>query len=218
MDERDFVEVPVGKPRETVLASGTFADDKRTLLDVMAGRKRGPYFKDPDQLRRKNSRLSVVDRARIVDGNRRGGDIRQLAYALGINIKTSRWITATDREASKHSGVSERKFGDDVVSTLRRRVDANCTFTLRQIMEALEEEMPGVTISASTIDRLLDAHSHSVKLVTQRPADRNHDDVKHSRKLYSKWLQSNDVGVPGHSFNGSSTAQQNSSENTFYQA
>ncbi|KAL1444720.1 hypothetical protein MTO96_029636 [Rhipicephalus appendiculatus] len=50
--------------------------------------------------------------------------------------------------------------------------------------------MPGVTISASTVDRLPDAHSYSVKLVTQRPADRNRDDVKHSRNLYAQWLQS----------------------------
>ncbi|KAL1435129.1 hypothetical protein MTO96_011259 [Rhipicephalus appendiculatus] len=50
--------------------------------------------------------------------------------------------------------------------------------------------MPGVTISASTVDRLLDAHSYSVKLVTQRPADHNRDDVKHSRNLYAQWLQS----------------------------
>ncbi|XP_049271827.1 3-oxoacyl-[acyl-carrier-protein] reductase FabG-like [Rhipicephalus sanguineus] len=52
---------------------------------------------------------------------------------------------------------------------------------------ALEEQMPGVTISTSTVDRLLDAYS--VKLVTQRLADRNRDDVKHSRKLYAQWLQ-----------------------------
>ncbi|KAH7940363.1 hypothetical protein HPB52_023550 [Rhipicephalus sanguineus] len=50
--------------------------------------------------------------------------------------------------------------------------------------------MPGVTISTGTVDRLLDAHSYSVKLVTQRTADRNRDDVKHSRKLYAQWLQS----------------------------
>ncbi|KAL1477377.1 hypothetical protein MTO96_035780 [Rhipicephalus appendiculatus] len=156
----------------------------------MPGRKRGPRFKDPDQPHRKNSRVSVVDRARIVDVYRRGGDLKQLADALSINIKTARSIAATDREVSKHGGGSKRKFGDDVVSTLRRIVDENCTFTLSQIKEALEEEMPGVTISASTVDRLLDARSYSVKLVTQRPADRNRADVKHSRKLYAHWLQS----------------------------
>ncbi|KAH7943041.1 hypothetical protein HPB52_004024 [Rhipicephalus sanguineus] len=60
---------------------------------------------------------------------------------------------------------------------------------VRHTSAALEEQMPGVTISTSTVDRLLDAHSYSVKLVTQRPADRNRDDRKHSRKLYAQWLQ-----------------------------
>ncbi|KAH7967720.1 hypothetical protein HPB52_002014 [Rhipicephalus sanguineus] len=156
----------------------------------MAGRKRGPRFNDPDEPRRKNSRVSVLDTARIVDAYRHGGDLKELAEALGINIKTARSIAATDRQTSLRGGGSKKKFGDDVVSTLRRIVDENCTFTLRQIKAALEEEMPGVTISTSTVDRLLDAHSYSVKLVTQKPADHNRDDVKHSRKLYAQWLQS----------------------------
>ncbi|KAH7940357.1 hypothetical protein HPB52_023544 [Rhipicephalus sanguineus] len=113
----------------------------------MAGHERGPRFKAPDEPRRKNSRVSVLDRARIVDVYRHGGDLKQLAEALGINMKTA-----------------------------------------RQIKAALEGEMPGVTISTSTVARLLDAHSYSVKLVTQRPADRNRDDVKHSRLLVlSAW-------------------------------
>ncbi|KAH7936465.1 hypothetical protein HPB52_023675 [Rhipicephalus sanguineus] len=156
----------------------------------MAGRKRRPRFKGPDEPRRKNSRVSVLDRARIVDVYWRGGDLKQLAEALDINIKTARSITATDRQTSLRGGGSKKTFGDDVVSTLRRIVDENCTFTLRQIKAALEEGTPGVTISTSTVDRLLDAHSYSVKLVTQRCADRNRDDVKHSRKLYAQWLQS----------------------------
>ncbi|KAH7957344.1 hypothetical protein HPB52_017976 [Rhipicephalus sanguineus] len=156
----------------------------------MAGHKRGPRFKDPDEPRRKNSRVSVLERARIVGGYRRDGGLKQLAEALGINIKTARSFAATDRQKSLKGGGSKKKFGDDVVSTLRQIVVENCTFTLRQIKAALEEEMPGVTISTSTVARLLDAHSYSVKLVTQRPADRNRDDVKHSRKLYAQWLQS----------------------------
>ncbi|KAH7951877.1 hypothetical protein HPB52_014480 [Rhipicephalus sanguineus] len=64
----------------------------------MAGHKRGPRFKDPDEPRRQNSRVSVLDRARIVDVYRRGGDLKQLAQALGINIKTARSIAATDRQ------------------------------------------------------------------------------------------------------------------------
>ncbi|KAH8018559.1 hypothetical protein HPB51_008888 [Rhipicephalus microplus] len=80
----------------------------------MAGRERGPHFKNPDEPRQKNSRVLVVDRARIVDVYRRGGDLKQLADPLGINIKIARSIAATDRETSKHDGGSKRKFGDDV--------------------------------------------------------------------------------------------------------
>ncbi|KAH7946868.1 hypothetical protein HPB52_005220 [Rhipicephalus sanguineus] len=80
----------------------------------MAGRKRGTLFKDPDEPRRKNSRVSVVDRARIVDVYRRGGDLKQLAEALGINIKTARSIAATDRQISLRGGGSKKKFGDEV--------------------------------------------------------------------------------------------------------
>ncbi|KAH7942746.1 hypothetical protein HPB52_000742 [Rhipicephalus sanguineus] len=129
----------------------------------MAGRKRGPRFKDADEPRRKKSRVSVLDRARIVDVYRRGGDLtKQLAEALGIDIKNSK-IDCSYRQTNIIAG---------------------------QINSALEEEMPGVTISTSPVDRLLDAHSYSVNLVKQRPADHNRDDVKHSRKLCAQWLQS----------------------------
>nr|XP_037276544.1 zinc finger protein 90 homolog [Rhipicephalus microplus] len=50
------------------------SDEERALLEAMAGRKRGPHFKNPNKPRRKNSRVSVVDRARIVDVYRRGED------------------------------------------------------------------------------------------------------------------------------------------------
>ncbi|KAH7974369.1 hypothetical protein HPB49_014534 [Dermacentor silvarum] len=51
--------------------------------------------------------------------------------------------------------------------------------------------MPGLTISTTSIDRLLDAHTYSVKLATQRPVDRNRSDVKSKRKKYAQWLQTN---------------------------
>ncbi|XP_049269195.1 uncharacterized protein LOC125757620 [Rhipicephalus sanguineus] len=61
----------------------------------MAGRKRGPRFKDPDEPRQKNGRVSVLDRARIVDFYRRGGDLKQLAEALGINMNTHHFLGST---------------------------------------------------------------------------------------------------------------------------
>ncbi|KAH7932452.1 hypothetical protein HPB52_024536 [Rhipicephalus sanguineus] len=83
------------------------------------------------------------DNPRNVDVYRRGGDLNQLAEALGINIKTARSIAATDRQKSLRGGASKKS---------------------------------------------LEMTSYSVKLVTQRPADRNRN--RDSRKLYAQWLQS----------------------------
>ncbi|KAL1420560.1 hypothetical protein MTO96_004514 [Rhipicephalus appendiculatus] len=86
--------------------------------------------------------------------------------------------------------IAVRKFGEDVVAVIRTTVDENPTFTLKQIKRAVEEQLPGLTISTSSVDRLLDAHTYSMKLATQRPADRNRSDVKRKRKDYAQWLQS----------------------------
>ncbi|KAL1483647.1 hypothetical protein MTO96_050204, partial [Rhipicephalus appendiculatus] len=117
-----------------------FQTTRRLSFNSWLDAKEDHALKTPTNLVEKTSRVSVVDRARIVDVYRRGGDLKQLA--LGINIKAARSIAATDREVSKHGGGSKRKFGGNVVSTLRRTVDENCTFTPRQIKEALEEKMP----------------------------------------------------------------------------
>ncbi|KAH6929422.1 hypothetical protein HPB50_000183 [Hyalomma asiaticum] len=79
--------------------------------------KRGPRFRDPVELRRKNRGVSAPDTARIVDVHRSGGDLKQLADALGINVKTASSVAATDREMSKQGGGSKKKFVDEVVST-----------------------------------------------------------------------------------------------------
>ncbi|KAH7933763.1 hypothetical protein HPB49_016964 [Dermacentor silvarum] len=147
-----------------------------------AARKRGPPFKNRNEPRKKNNRVSDIDRARIVDASRRGGNFKQLAATLGINVRTARSIAATDREVSLKTGGSVRKFGADVVAFVTRTVDENPTFTLKQIKRTVEEKMPGLTISTTSIDRLLDAHTYSVKLATQRPVDRNRSDVKSKRK------------------------------------
>lgn len=69
-----------------------------------AGRPR----KMPDEEKTKYARVSAVDRSRIIDAYRRGGYLKQLAQTLGINIKTVRSITATDRETAKKRGGSSK--------------------------------------------------------------------------------------------------------------
>ncbi|KAH7984712.1 hypothetical protein HPB52_023577 [Rhipicephalus sanguineus] len=91
---------------------------------------------------------------------------------------------------TKTRGGSSKKFGPDVVDALQQIVQENPSFTLERIKRALKEEMPNIEVSTSTIDRLLDGHGYSVKLLTQRPVDRNRADVKQLRRRYAQWLQS----------------------------
>ncbi|KAH7961522.1 hypothetical protein HPB52_009529 [Rhipicephalus sanguineus] len=153
-------------------------------------RRPGRPRKEPDEQKKKYARVSPVDRCRIIDVHRRGGDLKVPSETLGINIKTVRSIAATDRDTAKTRGGSSKKFGSDVVDALQQIVQENPSFTLEQIKRALKEEMPNIEVSTSTIDRLLDGHGYSVKLLTQRPVDRNRADVKHLRRRYAQWLQS----------------------------
>ncbi|KAH7951885.1 hypothetical protein HPB52_014794 [Rhipicephalus sanguineus] len=153
-------------------------------------RRPGRPRKAPDEQKKKYARVSPVDRCRIIDVHRRGGDLKVLSETLGINIKTVRSIAATDRDTAKTRGGSSKKFGPDVVDALQQIVQENPSFTLEQIKRALKEEMPNIEVSTSTIDRLLDGHGYSVKLLTQRPVDRNRADVKQLRRRYAQWLQS----------------------------
>lgn len=143
----------------------------------------------PDEGKTKYNIVSAVDRSRIIDAHRRGGDLKQLAETLGINIKTVRSIAATDRETAKKRGGSSKKFRQDVVETLHEIIENNPSFTLMQIRMSLIEKFPDTEISKSTIDRLLDGHGYTLKLVTQRPVDRNRPDVKEERRKFAQWLQ-----------------------------
>ncbi|KAH6942295.1 hypothetical protein HPB50_003185 [Hyalomma asiaticum] len=74
-----------------------------------------------------------------------------------------------------------RKFGDNVVAVIKKTVDENSTFNLKQIKRAVEEQLLGFKISTRSVDHLHDAHNYSIKSATQRPMDRNHSDVKRKR-------------------------------------
>ncbi|KAH7968974.1 hypothetical protein HPB52_013285 [Rhipicephalus sanguineus] len=90
-------------------------------------RRPGRPRKAPDEQKKKYARVSPVDRCRIIDVHRRGGDLKVLSETLGINIKSVRSIAATDRDTAKTRGGSSKKFGPDVVDALQqiRPVDGN---------------------------------------------------------------------------------------------
>ncbi|KAG0428404.1 hypothetical protein HPB47_024609 [Ixodes persulcatus] len=157
-------------------------------MNDSSGRRRGRPNRGPNDVRVKYATVSAQDRARLLDCSRRGGDLQSLARTLGINIKTARSIVRTDRDLPKARGGSKSTFNVDVLTSLTQLVDDHPTYTLKQLKSELQRQLPGLAISTSSIDRLLDGHGYSLKQVSLQPADRNRADVKEKRKVFATWL------------------------------
>ncbi|KAH7968973.1 hypothetical protein HPB52_013284 [Rhipicephalus sanguineus] len=71
-------------------------------------RRPGRPRKAPDEQKKKYARVSPVDRCRIIDVHRRGGDLKVLSETLGINIKTVRSIALLTVTQLKHVVVRRR--------------------------------------------------------------------------------------------------------------
>lgn len=138
--------------------------------------------------KRRNRTTSNEDRKRIVQCARAGGDIVSIAKHLGIKLSTCRAIAETDRDVALKRGLSKRKFSDDYVKHLCSVVDDKPEFTLKQLKSRMEIDIPDVTISVSSIDRLLDGHGYSRKKLTIQPIERNRQDVKEKRVDFVNWL------------------------------
>ncbi|KAH7982778.1 hypothetical protein HPB52_007093 [Rhipicephalus sanguineus] len=69
-----------------------------------------------------------------------------------------------------------------------KSLDSHNYFTSGWVRNITAKKLPSERVVV--LSQLVPIHLYSVKLVTQRPADRNRDDIKHSRKVYAQWLQS----------------------------
>lgn len=138
---------------------------------------------------RKRQTISDEERRLIVQCARNGDDLKFVSKHLGINIKTCRGIARRNRETGLKRGFKKRKFSDDVIANLRDMVDKNPSLSLKKIKAVFESENTGMTISATSIDRLLDCHGYSTKPCTSQLADRNRTDVKMKRANYARWLE-----------------------------
>lgn len=144
---------------------------------------------DLDKLIKKRRVVTDEDRKRIVQCARDGGDMRLVAHHLNINIKTCRGIAARDREGGLKRGFARRKFNDDVVAMLCSIVDNYPAVTLSRMKEMIESTLEGLTISLTSIDRLLDCCGYSMKKLTIQPIERNRIDVKQKRSEHASWLE-----------------------------
>ncbi|KAF5403097.1 hypothetical protein PHET_03379 [Paragonimus heterotremus] len=133
---------------------------------------------------------SNEDRRKIIQCARIGKDLVSVAKHLGINLKTCRAIAATDREVALKRGFAKRKFSDEYVKHLRSVLDENPYFTLMQLKTRMETDMPDITISISSIDRLLDGYCYSRKKLSTPPEDQGHLGAQEDQAEYAHWLES----------------------------
>lgn len=143
-------------------------------------------------MNRRYQKVSHEDKLRILDCYRSGGSLVQLANALGINIKTVRSIARKDSSPVSKRGGSKKKVGTSDRQMLSVIVDENPAFTLKQIQERFQQ-VTGNQVSVATIDRYLDGHGYSLKILSKQPIDRNRADVKESRTHWANWLRSDGV-------------------------
>ncbi len=117
--------------------------------------------------------------------------VNVIAHAVGLSTKTTSKIMSLldDHElrvvqemvTSKHSG-KKRTFGVDVEIALLVLVSKNPTLALVDVMNELAKRDPPISISVSTISRILKRMEWTKKRLRHDPERRNDDDVITQRR------------------------------------
>ncbi|VDP72254.1 unnamed protein product [Echinostoma caproni] len=101
---------------------------------------------------------SAEDRRRVIECARRRDELKEVTKHLGIKIKTCHAIAATNREVTLNPGSYKTKFNDEFTKHLCDVVDEKPKATLRQLKERMGTDFPSISLSKTSIDRLLDGH------------------------------------------------------------
>lgn len=88
----------------------------------------------------------------------------------------------------KKRGSTPGKCDDHCIQTLSTVVDDNVDCSLVQLKMKTEVKVPSVTISTSSIDRLLSGHDCTRKKLFVQSAESNQLDVKEKRAAFTQWL------------------------------
>jgi transposase len=145
--------------------------------------QRNPYIK-----------ISALDRERLVNSYKDGGDWQNVARILGIKRQTARNVIAVyQRQTRIHTlpkGGDRRSLVDeDMLGTLMTYVAEKPTATLDEMRLKLMQELPTKpAVSLNTISRALDGQLITLKDVRTVPFQWNSDEVKRERKDYAQWL------------------------------
>uniref|UniRef100_A0A914UP31 Tc1-like transposase DDE domain-containing protein n=1 Tax=Plectus sambesii TaxID=2011161 RepID=A0A914UP31_9BILA len=124
-------------------------------------------------MRNKYATISDVDRQRIVGASLSGQNASMIANVMGRV------------EAQQRGGVKAHKLTEDQKTTIRNWVNNDSSITLPRLKEKCLATF-GVAVSSSTIGRILEAFSYTIKRVHLQPVRRNDAAAIEARWQYAQ--------------------------------
>ena len=140
---------------------------------------------------RGGKQIKTPDRVRLVEAFNRGEDYVAAARTLNIKPDTAYRIVKKNHIEPSQRGVRRRgrgKVTQEIKESIVALVDSNCVITLQQIRENIQATAQ-VTISSTTISRVLHGLLYSIKKVEVVPEARNSADNKAKRRDFAEWFQ-----------------------------
>lgn len=144
------------------------------------------------------SRISQIDRDRLIDAYTQGRDYIELADALGVNQRTAYHIVLQfkrtgRRQSLRSGGRPPKKVTSPMLEALIAFIEEKPTATLDEMRSLLLLKFPSAPVSTSTIMRHLDGAMITLKLVRTVPMQWNRTEVKEERADFARWMMTEGV-------------------------
>lgn len=142
------------------------------------------------------TKITDVDKQRIIDSYARHGNYAETARVLGIKRPTAYAIIRRYQNhgvlSKPRGGARNNKMDDEMIEATIAIVEENCEFTLQQINAQLRVRLPNKPrVCDNTIATALHARLITLKLTRDVPAQRNTEAVKDARKEMANWMLRN---------------------------
>jgi len=137
----------------------------------------------------KNSTVSNADRERIIACYENQKKIAEISSTLNIKRTTVHQIIKLYQQtgrvnAIKRGSPSRKKLGDNEINAVRSWIDVDSTLSLNQIAARINEDF-GVSVSKSTVGRLIESFNYSLKRLQFIPERRNAENTIQIRREYA---------------------------------
>ena len=148
------------------------------------------YLHENSKVKTNKKAVLDGDREKIVTKCFEGCSVKTISVVLSLNYHTvhsivSKFLKYGNADRKKTGGNRKQIFTPELKEALLRRVDADCTTTLKQLKEWLKIEH-SVEVSITTINRTLKNFHYSLKNVTTVPEKRNCTTTLGKRHQYAQ--------------------------------